>query len=131
MLNEKRVKHMVKLASYENKHGSDDFRAGSFYKKDYISYNLIISLLWVTWGYFSLVVILGITYMDGILEDLSLTNLVWIIVGIVLVYVGALFLYARLAKSYYKKKHFNARKNVKGFLNDLGTLEKMYETEDV
>ena len=131
MLNEKRVKHMVKLASYENKQGIADFKTGSFYKKDYISYNLIVSLLWVTWGYFSIVVILGLTYMDELLEKLSFTNLVGIAVGIILIYVGALFLYARLAKAFYRKKHFAARKNVKGFIADLETLEKMYEKEDV
>ena len=131
MLNEKRVKHMVKLASYENKHGLADFKAGSFFKRDYISYNLIVSLLWVTWGYFTLVVILGMTYMNEILEKLSFANLAWIATGIILIYVGALFLYARLAKAYYKKKHFQARKNVKGFIDDLEALEKMYEKEDV
>ena len=131
MLNEKRVKHMVKLASYENKQGLADFKTGSFYKKDYISYNLLVSLVWVTWGYFTLVVILGMTYMDEILEDLSFANLAWIAAGIILIYVGALFLYARLAKAIYKKKHYDARKNVKRFLDDLETLEKMYEKEDV
>ena len=104
---------------------------GSFFKRDYISYNLIVSLLWVTWGYFTLVVILGMTYMNEILEKLSFANLAWIAAGIVLIYVGVLILYARLAKAYYRKKHFNARKNVKGFIEDLETLEKMYEKEDV
>ena len=131
MLNEKRVKHMVKLAAYEDKQGTADIKTGSFYKKDYVSYNLVVSLLWVTGGYFTLVVILGMTYMDEILEKLSFTNLVLIGVGIILIYVGALFLYARLAKMYYKKKHFDARKNVQRFLDDLKTLEKMYEKEDV
>lgn len=33
MLNEERVKLMVKLASYEEKEGKEDFKVSSYYKK--------------------------------------------------------------------------------------------------
>lgn len=130
MLNEKRVKHMVKLASYETKNGTEDFKADSFFKKDYISYNTLISLVWVTLGYLSLVVILGMTYVNEVLEYINGANLIWIMASLILVYVGVLVLYRKLARSYYKKKHFQSRKNVKAFLGDMETLEKMYEKEE-
>ena len=38
MLNERRVKHMVKLAMYENKEGREELKTSKFYKKDYISF---------------------------------------------------------------------------------------------
>ena len=38
MLNEERVKHMVKLAFYETTDGKEELKAGSYYKKDYINY---------------------------------------------------------------------------------------------
>jgi len=130
MLNEKRVKHMVKLASYENRHGEEDFKVGSFFAKDYISYNMLISLVWVTLGYISLVVILGMTYINEILEYMHADNLVWIIASLILIYVGILVLYGKLAKSYYEKKHLKSKNNVKEFRKNLETLEKMYERED-
>ena len=37
MLNEERVKHMIKLADYETKGGKEEQKITSFYKKDYIS----------------------------------------------------------------------------------------------
>ena len=39
MLNERRVKHMVKLASYESKRGKEDMKINSYFKKDYVSFN--------------------------------------------------------------------------------------------
>ena len=130
MLNEKRVKHMVKLASYENRHGEEDFKAGNFFKKDYISYNLLSSLVWITLGYFALIIILGMTYINEILEHLNTDNLIWMGAAIILIYIGLLVLYGKLSKSHYEKKYLESGKNVKEFLNNLETLEKMYERED-
>ena len=48
MLNEKRVKHMVKLASYEEKGGTEEIKISSYFRKDYVSFNVLVSLLWVT-----------------------------------------------------------------------------------
>ena len=45
MLNEERVKHMVKLAFYETKHGNEELKTSSYYKKDYISFHVLWSVL--------------------------------------------------------------------------------------
>lgn len=130
MLNEKRVKHMVKLASYESKYGEEEFKASSYFKKDYISFNVLCSLLWVTAGYLILAGLLGIAYMDDILENLTLMGALMLVTGIIGVYVIVLILYAVFAARYYKKKHAAARQDVKNFAHELQILEKMYETEE-
>ena len=64
MLNEKRVKHMVKLASYETKFGTEDLKVSTYFKNDYISLNLLFTFLWTTVSYALIIVLLGLTYMD-------------------------------------------------------------------
>ena len=72
MLNEKRVKHMVKLASYEGKDGAEEIKIYSYFRKDYVGYNVLISLLWITLGYLALIGMIGLALVERILENLSL-----------------------------------------------------------
>ena len=50
MLNEERVKMMIKLASYEEGQGKEDFKVNSYYRKDYVSFRTIVTLIWTTIG---------------------------------------------------------------------------------
>ena len=78
MLNEKRVKHMVKLASYDTKYGSEDMKVSTYFKNDYISLNLLFTFLWTTVSYVILVALLGLSYMDFLLENLTLEKIIYI-----------------------------------------------------
>lgn len=130
MLNEKRVKHMVKLASYEGKDGADEIKIYSYFRKDYVGYNVLISLLWVTLGYLSLVGMICLAFIEKILEKLSFSNAVMLIVAIAVGYVLALLLYGVGVTRLYIKKHQNAKNHVKKYLRDLEILERMYEREE-
>lgn len=130
MLNEKRVKHMVKLASYENKRGTEEMKISSFFRKDYVSYNVLVSLLWVTLGYLLLIGLLGLAFLKKIVENMSFAGMVALIVTIVLGYLLCLASYGVGAVRLYKKKHQIAKTGVKKYIRDLEILEKMYEREE-
>lgn len=130
MLNEKRVKHMVKLASYESRNGTEEIKISSYFRKDYVSYNVLISLVWTTLGYISLVAILCLSYMQKIVEDLSFSSIVTVVIVIVVGYILSLIMYGVIAARHYKKKHLTAKNNVKKYLHNLDILEKMYEREE-
>lgn len=130
MLNEKRVKHMVKLASYETKKGAEEIKINSFFRKDYVSYNVLITLLWITLGYLSIAGLLCLTFLKKILENLSFSNIVILAVTIVAGYILTLIVYGIGAARFYKKKHQTAKNGVKKHVRDLEILERMYERED-
>ena len=46
MVNEEKVKLMNKMALYEEKYGKEDFKIASYYKKDYVSYQTIFTVIW-------------------------------------------------------------------------------------
>ena len=105
MLNERRVKHMVKLASYESKKGADDMKINTYFKKDYISFNVLCSLIWMTVGYFLIVGLVGFVYIEQILDYLSLKQAIMLAGGILGVYAVLLIIYGVIASEIYKKKH--------------------------
>lgn len=130
MLNERRVKHMVKLASYESKKGADDMKINTYFKKDYISFNVLCSLIWMTVGYFLIVGLVGFVYIEQILDYLSLKQAIMLAGGILGVYAVLLIIYGVIASEIYKKKHIEARHNIKCHRYGLEILERLYEKED-
>ena len=129
MLNERRVKHMVKLAMYESKDGIEELKTSGFYKKDYISYNMLWSIIWMTIAYFIVLVMAVIAKMEIILDALSLKVAIQMVCYCAGVYVVLLVIYIPLTRRFYRKKHARAYHHVKHFKEGLEILEEMYEEE--
>lgn len=130
MLNEERVKHMVKLAAYETKSLTKDYKVSSYHRKDYISFNVLCTLIWFTVGFLIIVGGLGLAYMDVILADLTLRKGILLVVSVIVGYIVLLVAYGACSYRHYKKKHLQARYNIKMFGKNLDILEEMYERED-
>ncbi len=129
MLNEKRVKHMVKLASYESKYGTEDIKVSTYFKNDYVSLNLIFTFIWTTVSYVLMVAVLGLSYMDLLLDNLTLMRIVYIGGAIIGIYIVVLIASLIFAGWFYKKKHLRARKHIKVYRGNLEKLESIYEQE--
>lgn len=130
MLNEERVKHMIRLADYEARGGEEEIEISSHYKKDYINMNTMWTLLWMTVGYGFLVFTVWLALREIVTAELTKIQ-VWSVVILVLyVYLMLFILYMIVAKRYYKKKHAKAHFRVKKFKEDLMKLERMYEKEE-
>ena len=93
MLNEERVKLMVQLASYEQKEGKEDFKVSSYYKKDYVSFHRLATMIWTTIGYAMVAGLIGIAYMDQVLEELTLVKAIILVAVILIIYVIVLVAY--------------------------------------
>lgn len=131
MLNEKRVKHMIKLAAYEEKAGKEEFKIYSYTKKDYVSFSVWASLIWITVAYVALAAIVFMASMEMFMEKMTIPSLVMCVAIAIIGYFIVLILCGWYSNCYYKRKHSIAKQNVKRFIRNLETLEKMYEREDV
>ncbi|MFR2836362.1 MAG: hypothetical protein ACLTCI_06700 [[Clostridium] nexile] len=130
MLNEERVKLMVQLASYEEKKGKEDFKVSSYYKKDYVSFHRLATMIWTTIGYGMIIGLLGVIYMDQVLEELTLVKAIILVAVILIIYVIVLVAYW-IASRFYQKKHSEARARVKKYSHNLLVLNKLYEKENM
>ena len=131
MLNEERVKLMVHLASYEEKKGKEDFKVSSYYKKDYVSFHRLATMIWTTIGYGMIVGLLGVIYMDQILEGLTLAKAIILLIAILAVYLVVMIVYWLASGRFYQKKHSEARARVKKYSHNLLVLNKLYEKENM
>ena len=130
MLNEERVKHMTKLASYEAKGGSEDLKVSFYYKKDYIGFQTFWSVFWMTIAFIALTVLLVFPFMGNILAILSSKQLATIIFALLGIYIILLIAYIRYTRKLSKRRHAKAYHRVKRFKDELEQLEKMYEKEE-
>ena len=120
---------MVRMASYEKTNAKQDQKISSYYKKDYISLNTLITILWITIGYAIIVGLAAICGMDILFENLTIIQML-ILGGLVIVgYIIVLVIYGVCASSYYKLKHNRAKQRVKRYYRDMSKLENYGKKE--
>ena len=130
MLNEERVKHMVKLAFYETKGGNEDIKICSRRKKEYVSTNAFWTFFWLTIAYVVLMFFLKVTFLNDILAVMSKKELLIVIASVVGLYIVLLITYLVKESKISKIKHAKAYHHVKKFKEDLAELEELYAKED-
>ena len=112
MLDERKVKLMIKLALYEETHGKEDFKISSYYRKDYASLHVIYAFLSVSVGYVCLVGVLLLAGVENIMGNLSNGLIIFLFLIILAGYVGVVIVYCGIASHIYNEKHKKARKRV-------------------
>ena len=130
MLNEKRVKHMVKLALYESRDGKEEMKIHTKPKKDYINKNVVFSVVWMTIAYLIIAIFLYKTLCDRLLGELTAMQSFFLLAALALVYFAMLILYAVRAGFHYEKKYKRAHRRISAFSKALEDLEKMYVEEE-
>ena len=131
MIDEKRIRLMTKISIYEKKQAEEDLQISGYYRKDYTSLHVWITLIWVTIGYGIAVGLFAICTMEILLEGLTILKML-ILMGIAVgLYIVILIAYGVGAAVFYRKKHKHAKENMKKYYRDLSRLQKMYKKEKV
>lgn len=117
------------MALYEEKYGKEDLKIASYYKKDYISYQTIITVIWVTIGYAILFGVVVAAFMETFLDEATLLSVVLIILVAIVLYLILAVSYGLFASRFYQKKHIRAKERVKHYVCMLTQLEKFYSKE--
>ncbi len=129
MLNEERVKQMVKLASYESRDGVEEVKISMYEKNDYVRFQRTMAAIWVTIGYILAIALLAVVYIPKFIEDITVPKVIITLCAVVIIYIVILIECLVISSRYYLKKYVTARRNVKQFVRDLDLLDKMYEKE--
>ena len=125
MINEKKVKLMTKMAIYDAHDGRQDALLNEYYRKDYVSYNVIVTLIWVTIGYVLSIILWGMISYEKILSELSQQLFITLGIGIILGYVAIIFLFGIISYNVYEKRHNEAQKRIKKYKRDLMRLQRV------
>ena len=130
MLNEKRVKQMVKLAMYESRDGVKELPISEKRKNTYVNVNTLWTILWLTIAYVLFVVFVGMGLRTFLIAELTTYEVLLVALLVSGLYFLLLFFGLPRARRFYKRQHATAHKNVKQFKKDLAELERMYQEED-
>lgn len=130
MLEEERIRHMAKLASYEAKKGKEEIKISRFYRSDYLGLALIKNFFTVSIAYFLIVAVIAGYEMEYLLDNIHKMNLVSLATWLVIGYVAIIVLYSLITYIYYSVKYAKAKKSVRGYYSELNQLTQMYEMED-
>lgn len=130
MLDKKKIRLMTKSAVYEKKQGGEDLKISSYYKKDYVSLNTWISLVWVTVGYALICGVVLLCFGESLLEDLTIMKLLVLAAVGAGAYLSLLIIYGIGAGNFYSQKYFGAKKRVKKYMRDISKLEKMNKKKE-
>lgn len=129
MLNENRVKLMTRMARYEKGIGKDDIKISSFYKKDYVSMHVLITLLLTTIGFGMIAGLVVLGNLDSVLQNLTMNKMI-VLAGIaVIAYIVFLIGFGVFTSVLHKRKHANAKQRVKQYYRDFARLKKLYTKE--
>lgn len=129
MLNNRKVRLMTKLAIYEKEDGKEDTRLGKYYRVDYVRYQMLKTLVAVTFGYLILVlltIIYNAEYLIAEAVKLDYAAIGRTMLGIYLVLV---LVFVGIAGIGYTVKYNRSRKKLGKYYQMLKRLRTIYREE--
>lgn len=129
MLSENKIIKMSRMAMFDKGKKRTCLKISSYYKKDYVTLQTIMTLLWSTLGYAILAAIYVVVQAEELIYDISIDMLTEI--GILLGggYCIVLVLFTGIAIFYYTWKYQNALKVSREYYRTLKQLSTEYRRE--
>ena len=126
MLNERKVKLMTKLAIYEKNEGRHTIPMTKYFTDDFVSWNMIKTVVAITFAYFLGAGLWLIYNIDDIMENITTLNYFEIIRYALLLYVILLVVISYIA---YRVKYYRAMKSLAKYEKGLKELAKIHIEE--
>ena len=127
MLNEERIILMTKMASYEANEGKKNVAIGSYFRGDYIGWQVLKSIISATIAF---VVDFGVyIYYDfeTFMTDIYKMDLIEFARHILSMYLWTVGIYAVIAYAVYMIRYMRAMKSLKLYYMNLRKLSGMYK----
>ncbi len=129
MLNEERVVLMTKMASYEANEGKKSLAIGSYFRNDYIGWQVLKSIISATIA-FVVVFAMYIFYdFEIFMTEIYKMDLLEFAKNVLFFYLGTVGAYAVVSYIVYSVKYSRAKKSLRTYYKNLQHLSSMYKNE--
>lgn len=129
MLNEERVVLMTKMASYETHEGKKCLAIGSYFRSDYIGWQVLKSIISATIA-FVVVFAMYIFYdFEIFMTDIYKMDLLEFAKSVLFFYLGTVGAYALISYVVYAVRYSRAKKSLRAYYMNLHKLSSMYKNE--
>lgn len=126
MLNEERVILMTKMASYEENEGRRNVNIGNYFRDDYISIQVIISVLCATIAYLIVFALFVFYDFETFMQDIYKMDLLEFGKNVLFYYVVTVMSYGVLSYLVYSYRYTKAKKSLKRYYQNLKKLNSLY-----
>ena len=127
MLNEERIILMTKMASYEANDGKKNVAIGSFFRSDYIGWQVLKSIISATIAF---VVVFGMYIFydfETFMTDIYKMDLLEFARHILSIYLWTVGIYAVISYVVYTIRYMRAVKSLRLYYMNLRKLSDMYK----
>ena len=129
MLNEERVVLMTKMASYEAHEGKKCLAIGSYFRNDYIGWQVLKSIISATIA-FVVVFAMYIFYdFEIFMTEIYKMDLLEFAKNVLFLYLGTVGAYALISYGIYAVRYSRASKSLSAYYMNLHKLSAMYKNE--
>lgn len=127
MLNEERVILMTRMESYAENEGRKNMQIGNYFRADYISLQILKSVLGVTIAY-GIVLLLYVLYnLETFMQDIYKMDLLGFATDILKWYGVTVLVFGGISYLVYSYRYYKARKSLKNYYNHLKKLNSLYK----
>ncbi len=130
MIDEKRLRLMIRLARYEQEEGRENLKISKYYRRDYVGLALLKNLLLVTLAYLLLLTLLVVYHLDFLMNQLNEMSIRPLLITIALGYLFLLGLYSVIVYTISRLKYARAQTSIKTYYKGLSRLEESYRQQD-
>lgn len=129
MLNEERIKLMTRMASYEETEGRKNMAVGSYFRGDYISMQVIKSIISATLAFIIGLGMLVFYDFELVMKEIYQVDLLKLGKNILIAYVVFAGIYAVISYVVFSYRYNQARKSLKSYYAHLRELSELHEEE--
>lgn len=130
MVNEERLRHMIKMASFDAKDGKACKPMIQYSRSDYVSLQMIRSFIAGSIAFALLVGLWALYSMDALMQMINSMDIPAFIVSIVIKYVIFMLIYLMATYLVSQVKYTTGRRKVKKYYNNIKKVNKIYEREE-
>ncbi len=129
MISEQRVKLMTRLAAYEQKEGKQNEEIGSYFRGDYISLQILKSVISATLAFLLIVALFVLYDSELFLSDIYKIDIADYAKKLLLYYGVFTGVYVLISYVIYSVRYRKAKRRLKVYFNNLKRLQILYQRE--
>lgn len=130
MVNEERLRCMIKMAEFDSRDGKDCKPMMQYARKDYVSLQLLKSFVGGSIAFFLLGLLWALYSMEELMEKINSLDILQLLVTTAVLYVIFMIIYLAATYIIFHVKYTNGRRKVKQYYISLKKINTMYTREE-
>ena len=129
MIDVKRVRRMTRMAAYEDTDGKRDKRITSYFRVDYLTRQILITLLCDTIAFVIAAALYAAYHFETLIVDIYDSDLRILVMRVLMIYLAFMVFMIAVTIVVYMGRYSRARAHVGAYYHDLGIMSSEYRNE--